>query len=339
MYLFQREGPYLAEVDPAIALTRRRRRIAVAALARPARVSDADAAAARRVLPQLLLGADRRPRGRHRRARRLQPADADVRVPRATRIITGGGRGIAGRFPSPRGPATGSRTRSSRHRRASPTISIAQFGVRRRHIRVVHNPGRSRGDRDGRGRAARAGTRARCGHIRRSSRRAGWRMRRTIRCSSTRSRMLRRAVPARLFILGQGEREAALRRQIASARSRRCGGALRVSAQSLEVHRPRRRVRAELALRGVRQRAGRGDGVRRAGGRDGVARHARDRERRRRRAARRSARARRAGGGARTRAVGRGASGSACRRAQGPAPSGLRCRRLPRPTTACSERW
>src|SRR5262249_25673753 len=71
----------------------------------------------------------------------------------------------------------------------------------------------------------------------------------------------------------------------------RCGGVRRISGEPVEVLRARRRLRAELALRGFRQRAGRGDGVRHTGGRDRVRGHTRDRGRRTQRYPRRPSRA------------------------------------------------
>src|SRR5262249_49136318 len=75
----------------------------------------------------------------------------------------------------------------------------------------------------------------------------------------------------------------------------------RISAQPLEVHRAGRRLRSELAVRGVRQRADRGDGLRRAGCGHQLAGHEGHRGRRHQRPARRTARAR--GTGRRARAA------------------------------------
>ena len=49
--------------------------------------------------------------------------------------------------------------------------------------------------------------------------------------------LLRAAVPARLFILGQGDEERAIRTRVAAARSRGGGGAVRLSDESVEGHR------------------------------------------------------------------------------------------------------
>ena len=86
-------------------------------------------------------------------------------------------------------------------------------------------------------------------------------MRRTIRLLIEAFAIAAASVPARLVILGQGELEARLRQQIADRGLERRGLAARLSAEPLEVHRSRRRVRAHLALRRIRQRADRSDGA------------------------------------------------------------------------------
>ena len=151
--------------------------------------------------------------------------------------------------------------------------------------------------------------------------------------------LLRERVPARLFILGHRRAGAgASRQRIAERTSRRRGGVVRISEQSLEVHRARRRVRADVALRGIRQRARRSDGLRCAGRRDQFAGHARDR------AATASTGCWSIGTkparwpSARADPDRRRASGSVCPRAHGRARSDSRCRRSPPLTIACWER-
>ena len=140
MYLFQREGPYLAEVDPAIALT------SGAGGSRLRRWLDLREFL-KRTRPQLVvsflsyfsvLTAARA--ARHRRARRLQPADADVGVPSRRRLSLAAAvasAGVLGGHPR-RVPIRGRHHHDveRRRRRSRRRISASP----RRHIRVVHNP-------------------------------------------------------------------------------------------------------------------------------------------------------------------------------------------------------
>ena len=125
-----------------------------------------------------------------------------------------------------------------------------------------------------------------------------------------------------------GRRGGAIRDAHRRPRPERRRRARAAFSESLEVHRARRRVRADVALRRLRQRAGRGDGLRRAGRGDQLAGHARDRRRRRRRAAGRRARAGGAGRGARARAARRRAAPTDGREAPRRRRGGSRCRSI-----------
>ena len=268
-------------------------------------------------------------------------ADADVGVSDRSPTITGGGRGIAALFSLvDAASATAWPTRSSRRRRASPTISSSASASRASAhpasctTRSTSTPSQRREPSRSMPRTQRRWQQP----VDRRGRTAGRRQELSA-AASTRSRCCAGRVPARLFILGQGDREARDARADRATGSRRRGALVRLSAQSVEVHRASRCVRAELALRRLRQRAGRGDGVRRSGRRDQLAGHARDRRRdgvdgllvdRHEPAA--------VAAGARARADRRRRCGSRWRRRAQAAPRRSRCRRSRPRTTACSRR-
>jgi len=93
------------------------------------------------------------------------------------------------------------------------------------------------------------------------------------RCLIEAFAILRERTPASLFILGRAIRSLRCGLDF-EPRSRRFGPSLRLSEKSLELHRARRRLCLDLALRRVWQRARRGDGVRGAGCRDQLIGHA-----------------------------------------------------------------
>ena len=216
---------------------------------------------------------------RHRRARRLQPADADDRVPRTTPTTTGArpwrrrlfSAGDARRLRA-------GRPRSSRRRTAWPTTWFRSFGVAAARIQRDAQPGGSR--RRSRGCAPSRSTPA---HERDWTRpvivAAG-------RLADAKNypllidamAVLRERVPARLFILGQGDSRRELRARIVERHGLEDAVVLCGFQENPWKYIARADVvRADVALRRIRQRARRGDGLRRAGGGDRLAGDARNR--------------------------------------------------------------
>ena len=215
MYLFKREGPYLPDLAPRRRASRRDARLA------PRPVARAQTFSSRAERPELVVSflsyftvLTAVSRGWQRIARRLQSADADV--------------GVSDRRRLPLAPAVEEAAFSAVTRlgyaaadlivatsRGVSEDLVESFGVAREKIRVVHNP------------VDISAIRGAAIEPLASEHAAEWQSPVIVaagRLADAKNyplmldalALLRQRVPARLFILGRGEREAAIRERIAA---------------------------------------------------------------------------------------------------------------------------